>query len=294
MSTRITQRLMTERSLSSLQLGLGRLADTQEKLSTGRAINRPSDSPTLTNDAMRLRAQISADDQYVRNAQDGLSWLGTADTTLSSMSDSVRRARDLLVQGASTGSSGPEAREAMAQELIQIREDLLAQANTRHLGRPLFGGTTGNTTAYDSNGVFQGDSFAVNRAVGDGASIVVNTAGPDAFSVAGDDLFTMLDDAITTMRANPDALGGVLDRLDAVAGQMRTSLADVGVRYGRIESAMQRLATTAIDHKSSLSEVENVDFAQTVVELQMQEVAYQASLGATARVMQPSLIDFLR
>ena len=71
-SARITQRLMVERSLSSLQLGLGRLSTAQEKLSTGRVINRPSDSPTGTNDAMRLRADLAANAQYSRNADDGL------------------------------------------------------------------------------------------------------------------------------------------------------------------------------------------------------------------------------
>lgn len=83
MSTpRITQRLMVERSLGSLQTGLGRLARSQEQLSTGRVINRPSDSPTGTNDAMRLRSQITADTQHARNASDGLSYLGRTDEAL--------------------------------------------------------------------------------------------------------------------------------------------------------------------------------------------------------------------
>jgi len=92
---------------------------------------------------MRLRADLAANTQYTRNADDGLSWLGHADSTLSSMLDGVRRARDLVVQGASTGSGSADSREALAQELIQIRSGLLDQANTQHLGRPIFGGTTG-------------------------------------------------------------------------------------------------------------------------------------------------------
>ena len=71
---------------------------------------------------MRLRAQMAAGTQYSRNASDGLGVLGRTDNTLQSMSDQVRRARDLIVQGASTGSAGPEARTALAAELSQIRE----------------------------------------------------------------------------------------------------------------------------------------------------------------------------
>lgn len=291
---RITQRLMVAHSLSALQLGLNRLADTQEKLSTGRQINRPSDSPTGTNDAMRLRAQLAADAQHARNAQDGLSWMGQTDSTLTSMLDNVNRARDLLTQGASTGNSGPDARAAIAAEMRQIRDSLLSLANTQYLGRPIFGGTTDSPVAYDKTGAFVGDQNAVNRTIGTGVSVQVNVTGQGAFSANGDDLFTVLGDAIDQLTNNPGVLGSTMDRLDAVTEQMKTAQADVGTRYGRVESALTRLNETTLDNQSALSEVENVDIAKAVVDLQLQQVAYQASLGATAKVIQPSLLDFLR
>ena len=295
MSTvRITQRLMVERSLSAMQTGASRLARSQEQLSTGRTINRPSDSPTGTNSAMRLREELAAGTQYARNASDGLAWLGRIDNTLTSMLDSTRRARDLMVQGASTGSGGPAGREALAQEMDQLREALLAQANTQHLGRPLFGGTTAGDKAYDASGTFVGVPAQVKRTVGDDLQVQVNVVGPDAFGPSGDDLFSVLKDAADQLRTNPGAVGTTLDRLDKVMGRMQTSLADVGTRYGRVESALTSVNSTALDMQSALSEVENVDVAKAIVDLQMQEVAYQAALGATARVIQPSLLDFLR
>ncbi len=305
MTTRITQRLMVQHSLTALQVGMGRLSDTQEKLSTGRQINRPSDSPTGTNDAMRMRAQIAADDQHARNAQDGLAWMGTTDSTMQSMLDQVRRARDLLVQASNTGSNGPDALAAIGSELGQIKESLFSLANTQHLGRPIFGGTTGNAAAYvkttNASGTrviaFQGDSGAVNRQIGTGDTVAINVVGQRAFADnSGGDLFTVLQDAL-------DSLGGVtgtngvsadLGKLDEVAENMKTSLADLGARYGRVEQAQTRLASTTLDNKTALSDIENVDLAQATMNLQLQEVAYQASLGATARVLQPSLVDFLK
>lgn len=295
MSTpRITQRLMVERSLSSLQTGMTRLARSQEQLSTGRLINRPSDSPTGTNDAMRLRAQLGLDNQHARNASDGLSFLGQTDATLTTMVDNVRRARDLVVQGASTGSSGPDARAALAAELTQIRESLLSLANTQHMGRPLFGGTAAVTQVYDAAGTYLGDPHDVSRTIGDGMDVKVNVTGPEAFSVNGDDLFTMMTDTIDLMSTNPGQLGTSLDRIDAVSKQMLGALADVGTRYGRVEGALSTLTDANLHNTAALSEVENVDIAKAIVDLQMQEVAHQAALGATARVLQPSLMDFLR
>lgn len=299
MTTRITQRLMVQHSLTSLQLGMGRLSDTQEKLSTGRQINRPSDSPTGTNDAMRMRAQIAADDQHARNAQDGLAWMGTTDSTMQSMLDQVRRARDLLVQASSTGSNGPDALAAIGSELGQIKESLFSLANTQHLGRPIFGGTTGKPAAFAKDTAtgavtFVGDQGDVKRQIGSGATVAINVNGDTAFQDAsGNNLFNIVQDAIDALGSST-ATGTALGQLDSVTENMKTSLADLGARYSRVEDTQTRLASTTLDNKASLSDIENVDLAEATMNLQLQEVAYQASLGATARVLQPSLVDFLR
>jgi flagellar hook-associated protein 3 FlgL len=294
MSTpRITQRLMVQRSLTSLQLGMNRVADTQEKLSTGRQINRPSDSPTGTNDAMRLRAQIAADTQHARNVNDAQAWMGTTDSTMTSMLDQVRRARDLLLQGASTGNNGPDARAALATELGQIKESLLSLANTQYLGRPIFGGTTGGGVAYDNTGKFIGDGNPVTRLIGDGVTVAINVVGSTAFSDGTNDLFGVLQKAIDDMGPNPDQLGVSLSALDAVTSQMKTAQADIGARVNRVDDAAGRLQSTMLDNKSALSDIENVDIAEAIMNLQLQQVAYQGALGATAQVIQRSLLDFL-
>jgi len=298
MSIRITQRLMTERSLDAMQLSMERLNRSQEQLSTGRLINRPSDSPTGTNNAMRMREQIAANDQYARNASDGLAWMGRTDSTLMTMSDQVNKARELVLQCSSTGSMSQQARDALATEIEQLRESLLSLANTKHLGRPLFGGTTGGDVAYDAGAQFVGAAGTeIKRTVGDGVEVQINTLGPKAFATDSTDLFAVLQSAAANLRNDPAASGDLsadLTGLDTVHNKMLTALADVGTRYGRVESALQTLKDATLDMQASLSEVENVDIAKAIVDLQMQEVAYQAALGATARVIQPSLIDFLR
>jgi flagellar hook-associated protein 3 FlgL len=106
-----------------------------------------------------------------------------------------------------------------------------------------------------------------------------------------------MDDTIAAMEADPVVSTDISDklgRIDALSKQMLSALADVGTRYGRVEGALATLTSTNLDNTAALSEVENVDIAKAVMDLQMAEVAHQAALGATARVLQPSLIDFLR
>ena len=78
------------------------------------------------------------------------------------------------------------------------------------------------------------------------------------------------------------------------ASNIRTSLTDVGVRQQRVQDAQTTVGARVLDLTSRLSDVEDVDMPSTIVALQTQQVAYQAALGATAKVVQPSLLDFLR
>lgn len=292
--TRVTQNMMMNRSQLALQTGLSRLAKTQEQLTTGRVLNRPSDSPTDATSAMRMRAALAEQAQYKRNAQDGLGWLGTIDTELQSQLSQLRRARDIAIQGANASNASPQAREALAVEVEQIRESLLAGANTTYLGRPVFGGLTPGTTAYDATGAFTGPAGDVARTVGKDVKVIVNANGPDVFGPGGA-MFANLEALSNALRSGDAA--GVQTAIGAISDdqtRMTTALAEVGTRYNRLEQAVQKAVDTELSLSSTLSEVENVDLAKATLDLGLHEVAYQAALASTARLVQPSLVDFLR
>lgn len=293
--TRVTQSMMTKGSLAAMQTSLARLAKTQEQLSTGRVLNRPSDSPTDTTSAMRIRSSLTDAQQYGRNADDGNGWLSTIDSALTSANDQVLRARDLALQGANQGSSGATARQALAAEVDQIHAGLVNTANTDYLGRPVFGGVTAGATAYDATGTYVGAPGAVNRTIGLGTVVRVDVDGNSAFGATGSSVFDHLAALSTALRAGDQAgITAGITALDADRDRITTTQAEVGSRQNRVETAAQAASDTVMRLQTSLSSVENADLPKTVVDLQMQQVAYQASLGATARVIQPSLLDFLR
>jgi flagellar hook-associated protein 3 FlgL len=293
--SRVTQSMMSQHSLGSLQLSLSKLAKIQEQLSTGRVLNRPSDSPGATVSSMRMRSSISDQKQYARNAEDGLGWLGQTETALTSMNSEVRRARDLALQGAN-GSLGQQGRDALAVEVDKIREGLIAQGNTTYLGRPVFGGITAGSRAFDpSTGAYIGTAGAVNRTIADGVSIDIQTDGQAAFGANGSSVFDDLTALSAALRAgNGAAISASSDTLTADMDRIQARISDVGTRFNRLEKASTAAGDAELDLTSALSEVENTDLPKAMVELQMQEVAYQAALASTARVMQPSLLDFLR
>ncbi|MBA3781759.1 flagellar hook-associated protein FlgL [Nocardioides sp. InS609-2] len=291
----MTSSMMSERSLAGMQLGLTRLARVQEQLTTGRIINRPSDSPIDATSAMSMRKGVAEQKQFVRNTQDGLGWLNTADSTLSQMNSQIRRARELGLQGANTGAMSADSRNAVATELEQIRDGLIQLSNTAYLGRPIFGGITAGSKAFDPSGAFVGVAGAVTRTVAPGVRIDVNVDGAAVVGPAGDTVFDTLTDLAAALRAGDSAATAVgLDGLASALKRVTTSLSDVGSRTVRVETAEQAALDADLRLTGSLSEVENTDLPKAIMELKLQETAYQAALASTARVMQPSLLDFLR
>ncbi|WP_370290470.1 flagellar hook-associated protein FlgL [Nocardioides sp.] len=292
---RVTQRMMTAGSLDHLQRNLGTLSRTQERLSTGRQINRPSDDPTGTTSAMRLRSSAASQAQYSRNAQDGIGWLTQADAALDSATSTVKRARDLALQGASAPATGPGAREALAVEVDQLRAQLISQANTTYLERPVFGGVTSGDKAYDATGAYVGTVGDVNRRIADGITVKVDVDGPAAFGTGATSAFAELDALSTALRAGDKAgitagIAALNNRIDTIT----TARTAAGVRYQRLELADQSASDAFLALGNQLGTIENADLTKTTVDLKMQEVAYQAALAATSRVIQPSLLDFLR
>ena len=304
---RVTQRSITTTSMRGLQANQTRMQQLQEQLSSGRQVNRPSDSPVKTVEAMQFRGTLSRTEQYIRNADDGLALLGAADSALSGSLELSRRVRELTLQGMN-GSINAQGREAIAVEIDGLRDGLLALANTRYLDRPVFGGNTGGAAAYGTGpdgtpgGAYVGDTGTAVRTVGAGTQVEVDVAGPTAFGTDGadDQVFEVLRGLSAHLRGEPGTPGGVTDlrdglaKLDRATDRIVGALGSVGARTNRIEAMKAKAEQQRVTVTNSLAEVESIDLPKTIMELQMQEVAYKSALGATARVVQPSLLDFLR
>ena len=292
-ATRVTQRTLNSRVERNLQRNIAALGKIQDQMSSGKQISKPSDSPTGTVSALRLRSEIRRNEQYKRNADDGMGWLGTADNTLTDALDTMRRVRDLTLQGVNASTSVTD-RSAMAAEVQQLREHLISLGNTKYLDQPLFGGTANVTEAYDASGNYQGNAGVIDRTVGSGVSVAVSIPGSTVFGPAGNDVFKVLDDIQQHLTTNTAALTTTdLTNLDQSFLKIQDSLALVGARYHQVEAMGTRADNANLDATTRLSEVESIDLPKTVMDLQLQQVAYQAALGAASRVLQPSLVDFL-
>jgi len=310
MSFRVTPQTLSRGVLEGLQANLTRLQRTQEQLSSGRRLNRPSDSPVDTVNAMRVRAEKQQTQQYTRNIDDGLARLGNADSALTQAGSMIDRVRELTLSGIN-GAVGVDERSALADEVDQLRQGLIQLGNTQYGGKPLFAGTMdGTTVAFDQDGVYVGNDGLVNRNVsadpGSG-TVSVNAVGSDAFTTllssgrdaAGNPVAGILERISTALR-NPDtaagsvALSSEMGNLDTATGAMISVRGTIGARTNRLDD-IQKLSQSRLDSlTTSLANAESIDLPKTIIDMQIQQNAYQAALGATAKIIQPSLMDFLR
>ncbi len=293
---RITQETLVQDSLERLRLRLAQLQATQARVASGKAVRRASDDPGRMGSALALRALQRAREQHLRNAQDGATWVSLTDSHLRSAVESLQRARELAVRAASTSSA--TERSAIATELLAIRDELVAVANATNGAQGLFAGTATAPAVSQVGGVwtYTGDDARVVRRVGDAEDVVVSITAKEVFGfAAGADVFTMLEDLAATVNAGDTAgVGAAIADVDAALRRVLDGLAEIGAAGNRIERAQARLGDERVALTSQLSEIEDVDLAEAIMELQLQEVAYQATLGAMTQVLQPSLVDFLR
>lgn len=291
---RVTDRSAAYGSLTGLQSAASRLASLQAQMSSGRRITTPSDDPAGTVRAIHLRGAAARNTQFQDSATDALGWLSTADSAYTTAVSLVQKARTLVVQGLNTGVQSPDAEAAIADQIDAIRSSLIKVANTLYNGRPIFGGTTAGTEAYDSSGNYVGDAGVVTRTVGENVTVQINQNGPQAFGAGASDVFALLADTSAKLRSNPAAVGANLAVFDDALATLSASQAGEGVAYTQIQNSQAVASGMSTNLASQLSEIQDIDLADMAVKVSSANVTYQAALQTTANVRQLSLLNFLR
>jgi flagellar hook-associated protein 3 FlgL len=302
MSTRITNAMISSQVLTDVQDVYGKLAKTQLKLSSGKDIMKPSDDPYGTSRALALSNSLAGIKQYESNVNEATSWTSVTNTALSSINDAAQRARALVVQ-AGNDTYDTSSRTAIADEIDQLIDTIKGDANAQVGGTYVLSGTKTDTAPYTVGGAdtYNGNSGSVYRQIGPGVSLQINTLGSTVLGngVSGDGgLIGVLRDISTHLRGgtatDADALRTTdLQNLDSSMDTITQSLAIVGATTNRLTSAASRLSDIEQSTTSLLSDTQDADMAQTMIDFSTQQSVYQSALAAGAKIVQASLLDYL-
>ncbi len=305
---RITTGMIQRSVLADLNDLSDKLSKTQNRAATGKQITRPSDDPYNAARAMGLRSALSANSSYKSSIEDAEDWQNTTESALSSITDYVHRANDLLVQGGSD-TSDQTARNALADEIDQIIQGVKETANATYGDKYVFAGTATATAPYaqGDDDTYKGNQGGLDpsqpgvlREIGPGVTLSINSVGQEILGdgqASGDGkLLDTLRTVSQDLRAgNGDGLRGAdLSNLTNNLNQVLEVRARNGATTNRLSAADSRIQDISLSVTQQLSDTEDADMAQTLIDFNSQSAAYQSALRAGASIVQTSLMDFLK
>jgi len=244
--------------------------------------------------------------QYQKNVDDATSWVDITESALSNIGDVLHRARELAVKSAN-GTMSTEDQQATASEVKQLREQLIQLSNSTYAGRYIFSGYQTDKPLVDevtgNYAIPSASTEVMNYEIGVGNDINVNVLGGELFdgtgasAVAGStpkmiqDMDKFFDDLNTN---NQTAISTLIDGIQSDLDNVTRIRADIGARSNRLDLTKSRLDSDEYNFTKLMSNNEDVDQAEVIMNLTNEENVYKASLSAGAKIIQPSLVDFLR
>ncbi|MDD5154445.1 MAG: flagellar hook-associated protein FlgL [Desulfovibrionales bacterium] len=289
----------------SIISNLDKLADDMrtlnETISSGKKYTTPSDDPVSLIGALEIRSIIDETKQYERNVIHGILWADNAEIALRQTDEIISRAREIAVQMANATES-EATRASAAIEVGHLIEQTVALGNSQVAGEYIFSGQKTNIVPFTYDSVagtvtYNGDENDIDIRVGRNNSATINKNGKDAFMDDDEtsNLFTYLIDLKEALEGNDvsgiqDSLGSLSDAADYI----NEKIADFGAKRNKLDMKKYIYAELELSNTERLSDIEDTDLAEAILNLQTKEVAYQAALTAASKVMQLSLVDFLR
>jgi flagellar hook-associated protein 3 FlgL len=306
---KISTHLMFEKATKQMTSSQTNLAKSQAQLAQGKQIINPSDAPDQASTVQRLKSILARQDSYQTALNTVQNRLQGEDSTLSSVSDLLIRAKEIAVQ-ANNDTLSPDNRKALGVELQGLRDQMLSLANTRDSsGNFLFAGSKVTKPPFVSvaggSPQYSGDQTRMSVMVGENRTMPINRTGTDAFvpvnrtmpdgTTQGVGFFNVMDDLIKGVNTSdrPKMQGG-LGELDDLLGGLSMARANIGSGLKGIDQQTGVIEDTELNLKTTLSSVEDLDYASAITKMNQQMLSLEAAQSSFAKISQLNLFNYIK
>ncbi|MDR4509196.1 MAG: flagellar hook-associated protein FlgL [Candidatus Brocadiaceae bacterium] len=303
MSSRITQNSINRTTLSNIKLNYKEMQEIQEKLSTGKRLNRPSDDPSGMRKVLGFKTEKIRVQQFLDNASIASEQIIFTFNSLENIQSAVERVQTLALE-AGNDTLGVDERTIIASEIDGFLETILQFSNmTDSNGRYIYSGTktltetfsaTRNSTGEISSVSYNGNSEELEQQIGPNSYVKVNKSGDKLF--LNNNLFSTLvsmRDELKSSSYSSNTFLSLRGALETAANSLMSEMTKFGATANRLEISISRLESSKLSLKELISYSEDADIAELIMELKNQENVLQSSLQTGARIIQPTLLDFL-
>jgi flagellar hook-associated protein 3 FlgL len=287
---RITTSHIFSNALRGLRRNQQALDRVQLDLATGRRLHRASDDPADAARVLRLSSQLEDVAQYRRNGVLAGTRLTTAETVLGTIDDLITQARELADRAATLDPSDPE-RQAAANTIADLREQVIGLANTRVGEEFLFGGARSGEPPFDANGIYQGSADARSVEVDEGVYVETDLPGEPIF--AG--MLEALNGLAQAMASGDD--GGITREsggLEQAAETLKAARTEIALKQARVDQIGKSLARRAVGLADRRDAIQSVDPTEAAVEAVAAQTALERAYAAVSRILESSILSFLK
>jgi flagellin len=280
MGLRINNNIAAQNAYRNLSITDGQMSKSLEKLSSGYRINRAADDAAGLSISEGLRSQIGGLKVAVRNAQDGISVVQTAEGALTETHSILQRMRDLSVQAASTGSQDSDARSAAQTEFVQLNAELDRISTTTAFG--------GQKLLDMASGAYMGTfQVGANTAAADQIGVNLGTAAFGAAStLTGFDSTGLGVGSLDLTTSGATGGTAAIAAIDAAIKGVSTARATLGAYQNRFEHTINNLNVTVENLSASESRIRDTDMAQEMVSFTRSQILTQAGTSMLAQANQ--------
>jgi flagellar hook-associated protein 3 FlgL len=305
---KVSTNLYFDRASAQLGTVQSNLSKTQEQLSTGKQITKPSDEPDKASLVTRLESELARQESYQQTLSSVEIKLSTQETALRNVSDVMYRIKELTVQ-ANSDTMGELDRESIAVEIESLRDQVLSLANTQDTsGNFIFAGSRVTEPSFAPNGQglidYQGDQSRMQVAVGDNRLMNVNRPGSDAFvRVVRDDgkggkvgvgFFQALGDLAKAVRTSDRAaMQRGIGEIDAMQQGVSEATAQIGADLNVVDAQKNVLDEVKLRLKTTLSAVQDLDYTEAITRMNRDQLALEAAQSSFAKISKLSLFNYL-
>jgi len=293
---RITPNATAYNALYNIQEGRAKLDSLTEKLASQSNVNRPSDDPIATSVILDANTRLQATAQYSSNITKANTSLNMTSTALQGISDTLTQAKK-LVATITSGTTDLTVRQNAVSQLTTLRSQLVDMGNTQYQGQYIFSGALTSTPPFsDTTSNYSGD-YTVN-------SVNIDTSATEKINITGDRVLTAgapganilqtMDDLIANINSNNvTGIQAGAKNLETGFDQVTNLQTEVASRLTRLDNTSSMLNITKNTLETIRGNVQDADMYKLGVELTQQQTAFQASLAATAKISNLSLLDYM-
>lgn len=299
---RVTSNMTASDSIYNIQQNQNRLYKLNEQLGTQNNINRPSDDPLNAKLLLDVTDKVKADEQYLSNIKKADTWQKLTSTTLTAIASFVAQAKR-AVATVTSGSDDATMRQGVVSQLQSLKQQIVDMGNVQLGDQYIFGGTKNSEPPFSTiSPYYTGNEGAITVEIGNNNTQQINIDGKKLLTAdtassqpyGNTNILQTLDNLITEVSANnvPAITAGAL-ALEAGAKQINNAQSDVAARVARLDATTKMIENNRNTLENIYSSTQNADTAKLGVQLSQQQTAYEASLSATAKLTQLSLLDYL-